>query len=81
MKRPLTLPALARAVLASARSAGLTIATAESCTGGMVMANLTAIAGSSDVVDRGFITYSNAAKAAMLAVPEALIARVGAVSA
>ena len=81
MTRPLTLPALARAVLASARSAGLTIATAESCTGGMVMAALTGIAGSSDVVDRGFVTYSNAAKGQMLGVPEALIARVGAVSA
>jgi nicotinamide-nucleotide amidase len=78
---PLSLPALSRAVLASARKAGLTIATAESCTGGMVMMSLTAIAGSSDVVDRGFITYSNAAKAAMLGVPEALIAAHGAVSA
>jgi nicotinamide-nucleotide amidase len=76
-----SLPALSRAVLAKARKAGLTIATAESCTGGMVMMSLTAIAGSSDVVDRGFVTYSNAAKTAMLGVPEALIARVGAVSA
>lgn len=81
MKRPASLPSLARAVLASARSAGLTIATAESCTGGMVMAELTGIAGSSDVVDRGFVTYSNAAKTAMLGVPEALIAKEGAVSA
>ena len=81
MTRAPTLPALARAVLASARRAGLTIATAESCTGGMVMAALTGIAGSSDVVDRGFVTYSNAAKSQMLGVPEALIARHGAVSA
>lgn len=81
MTRPLSLPALSRAVLAEARKVGLTIATAESCTGGMVMANLTAIAGSSDVVDRGFVTYSNAAKAAMLGVPMPLIERVGAVSA
>jgi nicotinamide-nucleotide amidase len=81
MKRPLTLPALSRAVLAEARAIGLTLATAESCTGGMVMANLTAVPGSSDVVDRGFVTYSNAAKIQMLGVPEALIARHGAVSA
>lgn len=81
MKRPASLPSLARSVLASARRAGLTIATAESCTGGLVMAELTGIAGSSDVVDRGFVTYSNAAKAAMLGVPEALIASEGAVSA
>ncbi|MCU0818043.1 MAG: CinA family protein [Beijerinckiaceae bacterium] len=81
MTRPLSLPALSRAVLAKAREVGLTIATAESCTGGMVMVNLTAIAGSSDVVDRGFVTYSNAAKAAMLGVPMPLIERVGAVSA
>lgn len=80
-QRAPSLPALARSVLAAARVAGLTIATAESCTGGMVMANLTAIAGSSDVVDRGFVTYSNAAKSAMLGVPEKLIAAHGAVSA
>jgi nicotinamide-nucleotide amidase len=80
-QRAPSLPALARAVLAEARAHGLTIATAESCTGGMVMANLTAIAGSSDVVDRGFVTYSNAAKNAMLGVPERLIAAHGAVSA
>jgi nicotinamide-nucleotide amidase len=81
MSRQSTLPALARAVLAEARKVGLTIATAESCTGGMVAAALTSIAGSSDVVDRGFITYSNAAKTAMLGVPATLIERVGAVSA
>lgn len=78
---PQTLPALARLVLATARARGLTIATAESCTGGMVATALTAIAGSSDVVDRGFVTYSNAAKTAMLGVPAPLIASVGAVSA
>lgn len=76
-----SLPALSRAVLQAARASTLTIATAESCTGGMVMAALTSIAGSSDVVDRGFVTYSNAAKTAMLGVPAALIERVGAVSA
>jgi nicotinamide-nucleotide amidase len=81
MSRIVTLPALARSVLAEARKTGLTIATAESCTGGMVAAALTSIAGSSDVMDRGYVTYSNAAKTAMLDVPAALIDRVGAVSA
>lgn len=56
------------------------MATAESCTGGMVAAALTEIAGSSDVVEAGLVTYSNQAKTALLGVPEALIARVGAVS-
>lgn len=59
---------------------GLTIATAESCTGGLIAAALTEVAGSSSVVDRGFVTYSNAAKTAMLGVPATLIERVGAVS-
>jgi nicotinamide-nucleotide amidase len=72
--------ARARAVLAGARAAGVRVATAESCTGGMVSAALTDIPGSSDVFDRGFVTYSNAAKIALLDVPEALIAAHGAVS-
>ena len=67
-------------ILAAARTAGLTIATAESCTGGMVAVALTDVAGSSDVFDRGFVTYSNAAKMQMLGVlPETLAAH-GAVS-
>lgn len=70
----------AAAVLAAARAAGLTIATAESCTGGMVAAALTDIAGSSDVFDRGFVTYSNVAKTEMLGIPAALIDAHGAVS-
>ena len=70
----------AAAVLAVLRRAGLTVATAESCTGGLIAAALTAVAGSSDVVDRGFVTYSNAAKAEMLGVPADLIAAHGAVS-
>ena len=70
----------ARSVLATCRTGGLLVATAESCTGGLVAAALTAIAGSSDVVDRGFITYSNAAKPEMLGVPAGLIASAGAVS-
>ena len=63
------------------RSRGLKVATAESCTGGLVAGALTEIAGSSDVVDRGFVTYSNAAKEVMLGVPEATLKRHGAVSA
>jgi nicotinamide-nucleotide amidase len=73
--------AKAEAVLAAARSAGLMLATAESCTGGMVAAALTDIAGSSDVVERGFVTYSNASKTELLGVPAPLIATHGAVSA
>lgn len=56
------------------------MATAESCTGGLIAATLTAIAGSSDVVDRGFVTYSNDAKRAMLGVAEATLVAAGAVS-
>ena len=70
----------AEALLAACRARGVTVATAESCTGGLIAAALTAIAGSSDVVDRGFVTYSNEAKTEMLDVPPALIAAVGAVS-
>lgn len=75
----LTLTAAER-LLTACRAAGLRLATAESCTGGLVAAALTAIAGSSDVVERGFVTYSNAAKTEMLDVPTALIASDGAVS-
>lgn len=67
-------------LLSAARAAGLRIATAESCTGGMVAVALTDIPGSSDVVDRGFVTYSNAAKVEMLGVSEATLAARGAVS-
>src|SRR5277367_5992786 len=63
------------------RAAGLMLATAESCTGGMVAAALTDIAGSSDVVERGFVTYSNAAKTELVGVPADLIEKQGAVSA
>jgi nicotinamide-nucleotide amidase len=67
-------------LLDSLRARGLRVATAESCTGGLIAAALTHVPGSSDVVDRGFVTYSNAAKTEMLDVPADLIARVGAVS-
>ncbi len=70
----------AAAVLAACRARGLLLATAESCTGGLIAAALTAIAGSSDVVDRGLVTYANDAKTEMLDVPAALIATDGAVS-
>jgi nicotinamide-nucleotide amidase len=72
--------AQATEVLDACRAKGLMLATAESCTGGLVAGTLTEIAGSSAVVDRGFVTYSNAAKQAMLGVPAALIERHGAVS-
>jgi nicotinamide-nucleotide amidase len=70
----------AAALLDDFRTRGLRLATAESCTGGLVAGLLTEIAGSSDVVERGFVTYSNAAKNELLGVPEALLARHGAVS-
>lgn len=63
-----------------ARQARVTIATAESCTGGLVASALTEVAGSSDVFDRGFVTYSNAAKIAMLGVQAQTLADHGAVS-
>lgn len=72
--------AAAGALLELCRAKGLTIAAAESCTGGLLAATLTDIAGSSDAFDRGFVTYSNAAKQAMLDVPESVLAAFGAVS-
>jgi nicotinamide-nucleotide amidase len=74
------LTAEAADLLELCRGQRLTIATGESCTGGLIAAILTEVAGSSDVVDRGFVTYSNQAKTDMLGVPAELIARHGAVS-
>jgi nicotinamide-nucleotide amidase len=74
------LRAAATAVLEACRARGLKIATAESCTGGLVAGALTDIAGSSDVLDRGFVTYSNEAKQQMLGVPTDTIKKYGAVS-
>ena len=71
----------ARDVLARFDAAGYKLATAESCTGGLIAGALTEIPGSSSVVERGFVTYSNEAKTELLSVPAELIARVGAVSA
>jgi nicotinamide-nucleotide amidase len=75
-----TLIEQATALLELCRHKKLRIATAESCTGGLIAATLTEIPGSSDVVDRGFVTYSNAAKQAMLGVPAATLRQFGAVS-
>lgn len=74
------LEAQAEALLEAYRLAGKTIVTAESCTGGLVAGVLTAIAGSSDVVDRGFVTYTNQAKMDCLAVPAETLETYGAVS-
>ena len=71
---------LANALLQACQQRGIMLVTAESCTGGMIIAALTDIAGSSAVVDRGFITYSNAAKQAMLGVPASVLETRGAVS-
>jgi nicotinamide-nucleotide amidase len=79
MLSPETL-ALAARVLENHRALGWRLATAESCTGGLIAAALTHWAGSSDVVERGFVTYSNGAKTDLLGVPAPLIAAVGAVS-
>lgn len=74
------LVAAAATLLEACRARGLKLATAESCTGGLIAAVLTEVPGSSDVFDRGFVTYSNAAKTAMLGVAAGLIATYGAVS-
>jgi len=70
----------AMVVLNACRARGLKVATAESCTGGLVAGALTDIAGSSDVFDRGFVTYSNEAKQQMLGVPWSTLQEHGAVS-
>ena len=70
----------AAALLDACAAGGLKLAMAESCTGGLIAAVLTEVPGSSRVVDRGFVTYSNEAKAALLDVPASLIAKHGAVS-
>jgi nicotinamide-nucleotide amidase len=80
VERAVSTAQAARRLLALARERGLKIATAESCTGGLVAGALTDIAGSSDVVERGFVTYSNAAKQGMLGVTALTLDRAGAVS-
>jgi nicotinamide-nucleotide amidase len=80
MTFPQTSLDLARRLLAACETRGWHLATAESCTGGLIIACLTEIPGSSSVVERGYVTYDNRAKAEVLGVPAALLQRVGAVS-
>lgn len=77
---PLDIVETASMVLEQARLRGAKIATAESCTGGLIIGSLTEIAGSSDIIDRGFITYANEAKMAMLGITEQALKDHGAVS-
>ncbi|WP_458384521.1 CinA family protein [Rhizobium pisi] len=70
----------AEAIIRDFTAAGLMLSTAESCTGGLIAGALTEISGSSAVVDRGFVTYTNTAKMEMLGVQEATLSRFGAVS-
>ena len=77
---PDDIESLARRVVETATSRGLMVASAESCTGGLVAAALTAVAGSSAVVERGFVTYSNTAKSELLGISASLIDDHGAVS-
>ena len=77
---PADIITLAEAVVAASRRSGLMVATAESCTGGLVAGAITAVPGSSEALERGFVTYSNAAKASMLGVAPDLIEVHGAVS-
>ena len=72
--------AAATEVLKACRKANLLLATVESCTGGLLVGSLTEIAGSSDVIDRGFVTYTNTAKNELVDVPMELFLKVGAVS-
>ncbi|MCB9948768.1 MAG: CinA family protein [Rhodospirillaceae bacterium] len=78
---PESLAGLTVQILEACRKRGILLATAESCTGGLIAACLTNVPGSSEVVDRGFVTYSNDAKMDMLGVPAGMIAQYGAVSA
>jgi nicotinamide-nucleotide amidase len=80
MNTTLDLLPIARSLIERYAAAGLMIATAESCTGGLIAGTLTEVSGSSAVVDRGFVTYSNDAKTDLLDVDADLIAREGAVS-
>jgi nicotinamide-nucleotide amidase len=77
---PLEIVTLARLLVDEARERSLRIATAESCTGGLVAGAICSVAGASDVFERGFVTYSNRAKQELLGVPGDLIADYGAVS-
>jgi nicotinamide-nucleotide amidase len=80
MQMPSDVTKLAKDVIAALKVGNLTIATAESCTGGLIAGALTSISGSSDVVYGGFVTYANEAKIAMVGVPYGLLKQFGAVS-
>ena len=80
MHMPVEIEKLAQDVVAALKVGNLTIATAESCTGGLIAGALTSISGSSEVVYGGFVTYANEAKIAMVGVPYALLHQFGAVS-
>jgi competence/damage-inducible protein CinA C-terminal domain len=77
---PSEIEELAAAIIGRYKGGGLMLATAESCTGGLIAAALTEVSGSSAVVDRGFVTYTNEAKMDLLGVSPATLARFGAVS-
>ncbi len=80
MQMPEAVATSAKAAIDALKAAKLTVATAESCTGGLIVGALTSIPGSSDVVYGGFVTYANGAKTTMIGVPARLIADYGAVS-
>lgn len=80
MNMPVEIAALADEVIERLKAKGRTIATAESCTGGLIAGALTSVSGSSDAVYGGFVTYANEAKIAMVGVPYALLREFGAVS-
>lgn len=80
MKLPEEIASLAAETVAALKTAGLTVATAESCTGGLIAGALTSVPGSSQVVYGGFVTYANEAKIAMIGVPFGLLRQFGAVS-
>jgi nicotinamide-nucleotide amidase len=80
MKLPDDIATLAEDTIAALKAAGMTVATAESCTGGLIAGALTSVAGSSDVVYGGFVSYANEAKIAMLGVPFGVLKQFGAVS-
>ncbi|MBB3389355.1 nicotinamide-nucleotide amidase [Rhizobium sp. BK275] len=77
---PADITSMAENIIRDFTAAGLLVSTAESCTGGLIVGALTEISGSSAVVDRGFVTYTNTAKMQMLGVQEETLARFGAVS-
>ena len=77
---PADIEPLARQIVDRARALGLMVATAESCTSGLLAAAITTVSGASDALDRGYVTYSNTAKSEMLGVDMDLIEAVGAVS-